>query len=112
MPNVENAKSDTATCCDNGQPSLSLISDNNVHDGDGALNMMKPRRLRNAVYWLSKDGFLQCETWPFTLQFMAFWKSVDLWRNLGLVLQHYWKRSFEERMWRSKFVLDVYKGFG
>ena len=30
---------------------------------------MKPRPLQNAVYWLSKDGFLQCETRPFTLHF-------------------------------------------
>lgn len=73
---------------------------------------MKSIPLQYAIYWLSKDGFLQCETWPFTLQFVAFWKSVGLWRNLGLVLQHYWKRSFEERMWRSKLVLDVYKDFG
>lgn len=29
-------KSDTIACCNNGQPSLSLISDNDVHDGDGA----------------------------------------------------------------------------
>lgn len=35
VPNVENTKSDTATSCDNGQPSLSLISDRNVHGGDG-----------------------------------------------------------------------------
>ena len=45
---------------------------------------MKSIPLQYAVYWLSKDGFLQCETWPFTLQFVAFWKSVGLWRNLGL----------------------------
>ena len=35
VSNAENTKSDTATCCDNGQPSLSLISDRNVHGGDG-----------------------------------------------------------------------------
>lgn len=35
VPNGENTKSDTATCCDNGQPSLYLISDRNVHGGDG-----------------------------------------------------------------------------
>ena len=29
-------KSDTSACCNSGQPSLSLISDNNVHNGDGA----------------------------------------------------------------------------
>ena len=34
VSNAENTKSDTATCCDNGQPSLSLISDRNVHGGD------------------------------------------------------------------------------
>ena len=28
-------KSDTSACCNSGQPPLSLISDNNVHDGDG-----------------------------------------------------------------------------
>lgn len=50
---------------------------------------MKPRPLQNAVYWLSKDGFLQCETRPFTLHFVTFWKSVGLWQfmaELGLVL--------------------------
>lgn len=34
VSNAENTKSDTATCCGNGQPSLSLISDRNVHGGD------------------------------------------------------------------------------
>ena len=37
--NVSNdgiGKSDTSVCCNSEQPSLSLISDNNVHDGDGA----------------------------------------------------------------------------
>ena len=33
--------------------------------------LMKPRPLQNAVYWLSKDGFLQCETRPFTLHFVT-----------------------------------------
>ena len=32
----EIGKSVTSACCNSGQPSLSLISDNNVHDGDGA----------------------------------------------------------------------------
>ena len=31
----EIGKSVTSACCNSGQPSLSLISDNNVHDGDG-----------------------------------------------------------------------------
>ena len=35
-PNDEIGKSDTSTCSNSGQPSLSLILDNNVHDGDGA----------------------------------------------------------------------------
>ena len=48
--------------------------------------MIKLRLLRNAVYWLSKDGFLQCETRPFTLHFVTFWNSVGLWLNLGLFL--------------------------
>ena len=34
-PNDGIGKSDTSDCCNSGQPSLSLISDNNVHDGDG-----------------------------------------------------------------------------
>ena len=29
-------KSVTSACCNSGQPPLSLISGNNVHDGDGA----------------------------------------------------------------------------
>ena len=32
----EIGKSVTSACCNSGQPSLSLISDNNVYDGDGA----------------------------------------------------------------------------
>lgn len=35
VPNGENTKSDTDTCCGRGQPPLSLISDRNVHGGDG-----------------------------------------------------------------------------
>ena len=34
-PNDRIGKSDTSACCNSGQPPLSLISDNNVHDGDG-----------------------------------------------------------------------------
>lgn len=50
---------------------------------------------------------------------MAFYASIrgvleKRWfmAELGFNLQHYQKRSFEERMWRSKFVLGVYKDFG
>lgn len=54
---------------------------------------------------------------------MAFYASIrgvleKRWfmAELGFNLQHYRKRSFEERMeermWRSKFVLGVYKDFG
>lgn len=45
--------------------------------------MVKSIPLQYAVYWLSKDGFLHCETWPFTLQFMVFWKSISLCRWLA-----------------------------
>ena len=34
-PNDRIGKSDTSACCNSGQPPLSLISDNNVHDVDG-----------------------------------------------------------------------------
>lgn len=49
---------------------------------------MKPRPLQNAVYWLSKDGFLQCETRPFTLHFVTFWKKA-------LVYGGIWACSYE-----------------
>ena len=45
--------------------------------------MVKSIPLQYAMYWLSKDGFLHCETWPFTLQFMVFWKSISLCRWLA-----------------------------
>ena len=35
-PNDGIGKSDTSDCCNSGQPSLSLILGNNVHDGNGA----------------------------------------------------------------------------
>lgn len=51
--------------------------------------MVKSIPLQYAVYWLSKDGFLHCETWPFTLQFMVFWKSISLCRELGLSVMRF-----------------------
>ena len=35
VPNSENTKSDTTACCNSEQPFSSLISDNNIYDGDG-----------------------------------------------------------------------------